>query len=108
MGKFRSDLEKARLLTKMKSHKGTTSSGSLIVIQSRCSECEYNEPGYDIDEYCGQCDGQSMFRRKGGDDEEEVQEETAYDRALELLPELTSEEKKSLLQRLQEELEDEG
>jgi len=106
MGTFRSDLEKARLLTKMKSHKGTTSSGSLIVIQSKCSECEYNEPGYDIDEYCGQCDGQSMFRRKG--DEAEAEEETAYDRVMELLPELTFEEKKSLLSQLQEELADDA
>ena len=102
MGKLGSDLQKAMLMAKMKSKKGTSSSGSLIVIQSRCSECEYNDPSYDIDEFCGQCDGQSLFRAKGGDDRKA--ERHTYEQVMELLPKLTLEEKRKIMDTLQEEL----
>ncbi len=102
MGKLGSDLQKAMLMAKMKSKKGTSSSGSLIVIQSRCSECEYNDPGYDIDEFCGQCDGQSLFSPKGG--EARKSEENTYKQVMNLLPKLTFDEKKKIIHTLQEEL----
>lgn len=102
MGKLRSDLEKVMLVTKMKSNKGTSSSGSLIVIQSKCSECEYNDPSYDIDDFCGQCDGQSLFRPKDGDPRKA--ERHTYDQVMELLPNLTFEEKRKIMHTLQEEL----
>ena len=102
MGKLGSNLQKAMLMAKMKSKQGTSSSGSLIVIQSRCSECEYNDPSYDIDEFCGQCDGQSLFRPKGGEARKSV--ENTYEQVMKLLPKLTFEEKRNIIHTLQEEL----
>jgi hypothetical protein len=102
MGKISSDLQKAMLMAKMKSKKGTSSSGSLIVIQSRCSECEYNDPRYDIDEFCGQCDGQSLFSPKGG--ETRTSEQNTYEQVMKLLPKLTFDEKKKIIHTLQDEL----
>jgi len=29
-----------------------------------CDKCEYNDPKYDIDEYCADCDGTSNFVEK--------------------------------------------
>lgn len=102
MGKLRSDLEKVMAVTKMKSNKGTSSSGSLIIIQSKCSECLYNDPSYDIDEFCGQCDGQSLFRPK--EEDHPAAEEHTYEHVMDLLPKLTVEEKRKILHTLQDEL----
>lgn len=102
MGKLGSNLQKTMLIAKMKANKDTSSSGSLIVIHSRCAECEYNDPSYDMDEYCGQCDGQSLFRPR--EEEKGEAEETALEQVMELLPKLTLEEKTRLLQTLQQEL----
>ncbi|MCF8106756.1 MAG: hypothetical protein K9K64_14835 [Desulfohalobiaceae bacterium] len=99
MAKFMSDLTKTLFAQKKDSNK-VTSIGNTIITQSKCPECEYNSEEYDVDAYCTVCDGQEMFTPKEG---EEISVESAYDRVLALLPEMTQADRQNLLHILQDE-----
>ena len=100
MTKFMSGLTKTLFAQKKEANK-VSSIGNTIITQSRCPECEYNSEEYDVDAYCAECDGQELFTPK---EREDISVESAYDRVLALLPEMTEADRQKLLHILQDEL----
>lgn len=101
MSGFLSDLGKS-LLAKRASTQNTGSATQASMFQTRCPECEYSSEAYDVDEYCSDCDGQSNFQPREG--QLKPDESSAYEQILDLVSELTDEQKRELIKTLEESL----